>query len=84
MIARLRKRASERNERASYVPICVLVVSGSCGGVGGCACSRWKEKKGDIDRDKIKEYRHQNEYIIQKIKGNSSYIFLLLSYKHIM
>jgi len=38
MIARVRKRARERerNERAPYVPICLLVVSGSCGGGGGC------------------------------------------------
>jgi hypothetical protein len=46
MIARVRKRASkrtrererEKNERAPYGPVCVLVVSGSCGSVGGCAC----------------------------------------------
>ncbi len=40
MIARVRKRTRERkkNERAPYGPVCVLVVSGSCGSVGGCAC----------------------------------------------
>ena len=42
MIARVikKERASERerNERAPYVPICLLVVSGSCGSVRGCMC----------------------------------------------
>jgi hypothetical protein len=47
---------------SSSVVVVVVVVA--------CVCSRWEEKKGDIDRDKTKEYRHQNEYYLQKIKGN--------------
>ncbi len=59
------KKQREREMREQHTLLFVFLSSVVvCGSDGGCACSRWEEKKSDIDRNKTKEYRHQNEYDI--------------------
>ena len=54
---REKKRERERDERAPYGPVCLLVVSGSCGGDGGCVCVRdGKRREVTLTGIKLKKY----------------------------